>query len=91
MPSSRWATKPKISRICSFIGNVRQLDYYMYIVYAHLCVYVFSSLTVSLFATPQTAAWQAPLSMGFSMQEYCSGFPFPSPRYHPDPRIDPHL
>ena len=27
--------------------------------------------------TPQTVACQAPLSMGFSRQEYCSGLPFP--------------
>ena len=26
-----------------------------------------------------TMACQAPLSMGFSRQEYCSGLPFPSP------------
>ena len=31
------------------------------------------------FATPQTAAYQAPLSMGFSRQEYWSGLPLPSP------------
>ena len=30
-------------------------------------------------ATPQTAAHQAPLSVGFSRQEYWSGLPFPSP------------
>ena len=29
--------------------------------------------------TPWTAAHQAPLSMGFSRQEYWSGLPFPSP------------
>ena len=34
---------------------------------------------VRLFATPWTVANQAPPSMGFSRQEYCSGFPFPSP------------
>ena len=34
---------------------------------------------VRLFATPQTVAHQAPLSMGFSRQEYWSGLPFPSP------------
>ena len=33
---------------------------------------------VRLFRTPQTLACQAPLSMGFSRQEYCSGLPFPS-------------
>ena len=30
-------------------------------------------------ATPWTAAFQAPLSMGFSRQEYWSGVPLPSP------------
>ena len=34
---------------------------------------------VRLFATPWTAASQAPLSMGFSREEYWSGLPFPSP------------
>ena len=34
---------------------------------------------VQLFATPWTAAQQAPLSMGFSRQEYWSGVPSPSP------------
>ena len=32
---------------------------------------------VRLSATPWTAACQAPLSMGFSRQEYWSGLPFP--------------
>ena len=35
---------------------------------------------VRLFATPWAAAYQAPLSMGFSRQEYWSGLPFPSPK-----------
>ena len=35
---------------------------------------------VWLLATPWTAAYQAPLSMGFSRQEYWSGLPLPSPR-----------
>ena len=34
---------------------------------------------VRLFSTPWTAAYQAPLSMGFSRQEYWSGVPLPSP------------
>ena len=33
---------------------------------------------VLLFATPWIAAYQAPLSMGFSRQEYWSGVPLPS-------------
>ena len=35
---------------------------------------------VRLLATPWTAAYQAPLSVGFSRQEYWSGVPLPSPR-----------
>ena len=34
---------------------------------------------VRLSATPWTAAFQAPLSMGFSRHEYWSGVPLPSP------------
>ena len=34
---------------------------------------------VRLFATPWTVGHQAPLSMGFSRQEYCSGLPFLPP------------
>ena len=36
---------------------------------------------VRLLATLWTAAYQGPLSMGFSRQEYWSGMPLPSPRY----------
>ena len=36
---------------------------------------------VWLLATPRTAAYQAPLSMGFSRQQYWSGVPLPSPIY----------
>ena len=38
---------------------------------------------------PWTVAYQAPPSMGFSRQEYCSGLPFPSPVDLPDPGIKP--
>ena len=37
---------------------------------------------VQLPATPWTAAHQAPPSVGFSRQEYCSGVPLPSPSVH---------
>ena len=42
-----------------------------------------------LFVTPWTVALPAPLSMGFSRQEYWSGLPFPSPGDFPDPGIEP--
>ena len=36
---------------------------------------------VQLCATPQMTTHQAPLSLGFSRQEYWSGLPFPSPMH----------
>ena len=36
---------------------------------------------VRLCATPETAAHQAPPSLGFSRQEHWSGLPFPSPMH----------
>ena len=44
---------------------------------------------VLLFAAPWTLAYQAPLFMGFSRQEYWSGLPFPSPGDLPNPGIKP--
>ena len=42
---------------------------------------------VQLFGTPWTVARQAPLSMGFSRQEYWSRLPFPSSGDLPNPGI----
>ena len=39
--------------------------------------------------TPWTIAHQAPLSMGFSRQEYWGGLPLPSPEHLPNPGIKP--
>ena len=44
---------------------------------------------VQLFVTPWTVVYQAPLSMGFSRQEYWSGLPFSSPEDVPEPQIEP--
>ena len=53
-------------------------------------IYILQSLSHDqLFVTPQTAAHQAPLSMGFSRREYWSKLPFPSPGDHLDPGIEP--
>ena len=41
------------------------------------------------FSTPWTVACQAPLSMGFSKQEYWSGLPLPSPGDLPDSGTEP--
>ena len=58
----------------------------------HLCVHAcvlnhFSC--VWLFKTLWTIAFQSPLSMRFSGQEYWSGLPLPSPGDLPDPGIEP--
>ena len=54
-------------------------------VWLHVCSVWLSRVRFS--ASPWTVARQAPLSMGFSRQEYCSGLPFSSPRDLPNPRI----
>ena len=55
------------------------------------CVSLFSHFRyVQLFETLWTVACpRAPLSMGFSRQEYCSGLLCPSPGDLPDPGIEP--
>ena len=54
-----------------------------------VCVSVHALSYAHLFATPWSAAYQAPLSMGFSRQEYWTGLPFSSPGDLSDPRIKP--
>ena len=54
-----------------------------------VCVCAQSLSCVRLFATPRTAALQAPRSMKFSKQEYWSGLPFPTPGDLSDPGIEP--
>ena len=44
---------------------------------------------VQFFPAPWTVAHQAPMSMGFSRQEYWSGLPFLSPEDLPNPGIEP--
>ena len=44
---------------------------------------------VQLFATPWTIARQAPLSRGFSRQEYWGRLPSPSPEDLPNPGFEP--
>ena len=55
--------------------------------YLWVCVCTQLLSRVLLFATPWTVAHQAPLSMGFSRQEYWSGLPSSPPGDLPYPRI----
>ena len=52
------------------------------------CIYAQLLSRVKLLATPWIATHQAPLSMGFSRQRYCSSLPFLSPGDLPDPGIE---
>ena len=47
--------------------------------------------SLQLFVTPWTVAHQAPLSMGFSRQEYWSVLPFSFPGDLPHPGIEPRF
>ena len=58
------------------------------VIQLYLCVLSLFS-HVRLFATPWTVACWAPLSMGFSGQEYCSRLPCPPPGDLPDPGVKP--
>ena len=54
------------------------------------CKFLLSHFShVRLVVTPGTVARQAPLSVGFARQEYCSGLPCPPPGDLPHPAIKP--
>ena len=58
--------------------------------YTSKCACMLSHFShVQLFATLWTVALQAPLSMGFSRQEYWNVLPCPPPGAFPDPGIAP--
>ena len=58
--------------------------------FSQKCARVLSRFScVQLCVTLWTTACQAPLSMGFSRQEYWSGLPCPPPGDLPDPGIEP--
>ena len=72
----------KLSEFC-FTDNKRGVgDFSRVYACARVCL-------VSCSATRWTAAHQAPLSVGFSRQDYWGGLPFPSPGDLPDPEIKP--
>ena len=55
-----------------------------------VCVCVLSCFShVQLFVTLWSVTHHAPLSMGFSRQEYWNGFPCPPPGDLPSPGIEP--
>ena len=59
--------------------NVREEKIFLY-PSRYACLVMSGSIV-----TPWTVSHKAPLSMGFSRQEYWSGLPFPSPEDLPNP------
>ena len=68
--------------------NWRQWEHRLAQLRAVVCACSVASV-MSDSAMPWTAVHQAPLSMGFSRQEYWSGLPLPSAGDPPDPGIEP--
>ena len=73
--SSPWPSKYLVTCMQSAIND---LSCYITVLLLLLLLSRFSR--VGLCATPETAAHQAPPSLGFSRQEHWSGLPFPCPR-----------
>ena len=63
------------------------MDTEIYVKYSTMKCSVVSAVSDSVI--PWTIAYQFPLSMGFSRQEYWSGLPFPFPGDLPNPGIEP--
>ena len=58
---------------------IHEFDLFLKFIYLTCCAVLSRLSHVQLSATLQTVSCLAPLSMGFSRQEYWSGLPFPSP------------
>ena len=76
-PAPRWLSRSRHRTGAFSLGPVTQLGFTVDNSYIPMLLSRFSH--VWLRATPQTAAQEAPLSLGFSRQEHWSGLPFPSP------------
>ena len=88
-PLREWVPSPAFSFPFHFLGtedNKVQGQWSHGIERACVCA---GCSIVSDSTTPWTVAHQAPLSMGFSRQEYWSGLPLPSPGDLPYPGIEP--
>ena len=73
----------------SLIPHLQPFNYLLLYLINILCCCC--CLVISASVTLRTAACQAPLSMGFSRQEYQNGLPCPLPGDLPDPGIKPGL
>jgi len=80
-----WSSKNFYSLVSMYIGIISLQKVCRYLINLQLGIRTLLLLLLSRFshvwlcATPETAAHQAPPSLGFSRQEYWSRLPFPSP------------
>ena len=72
--SLRWSRKLFYGHILKICARIVYILYIILLLLSHFS-------RVRLCVTPQTAAHQAPPSLGFSRQDNWSGLPFPSPLY----------
>ena len=87
---SKVSVSPRTSCVTKGIEIPTHLYWTFFKMYIKQCVCVLSHFSlVWLFVTLWTVGYQAPLSMGFSRQEYWSGLPCPPPGDLPDPGIKP--
>ena len=80
-----WSSKNFYSLMSMYIGIISLQKVCRYLIKLQLGIRTLLLLLLSRFShvwlcsTPETAAHQAPPSLGFSRQEYWSRLPFPSP------------
>ena len=68
----------------------KSADFHSFLLYLFFCCGVcVCDQSCPTLCDPWTIAHQAPLTMRFPRQEYCSWLPFPSPGDLPDPGIEP--
>ena len=68
-------------RLCAVYDAFHQVEDFPESLPESLLLLLSSFSRVRLCAAPETAAHQAPPSLGFSRQEHWSGLPFPSPMH----------
>ena len=83
---------PQLILFCKFISDWKQRPFFILPIWNKVPGQ--KSLNIKVLVaqscpTPWTVTCQAPLSEGFSKQEYWSGLPFPSPGDLPNPGIEP--
>ena len=95
-PSGLWSDAISFFREMTFIPQFT-VKVHVKVLVTQRCLTLWLTLWLWLYATRLLCQWnflgkitlQAPLSLGFSRQEYWSGFPFPFSGDFPDPGIEP--